>query len=152
MRNDRTKPPNAFLACVVMAPLIVVAVGCGGEPRGDVSGTVTFDGQPVAQGMVSFESTKMTGPPRNVPIRDGQYQASGATGLAPGTYRVRISADDVAAMGITPETDQHAPFNYVPLLPSAWNVQSELSVEVRDGGNTFNFSGKKGEQPQVDIP
>ena len=147
-----TKRPIVIPVCVMAALLLAVVAGCGGEPRGDVSGTVTFDGQPVAQGMISFESTKMAGPPRNVPLRDGEYQASGATGLAPGTYRVRISADDVAAMGITPETDQHTPFEYVSLLPPVWNVQSELSVEVRDGRNTFNFSGKKGEQPRVDTP
>lgn len=135
-----------------MAPLMVLAVGCGGEPRGDVSGTVTFEGKPVAQGMISFENAETAGPPRNVPVRNGEYQATGAAGLVPGTYRVRISADDVAAMGVSPETDQHTPFNYVPLLPPVWNVQSQLSVEVRQGKNTFNFVGNRGEQPRVETP
>lgn len=152
MRSGPTKRPNVILTCLMAATLPVLTVGCGGEPRGDVSGTVTFDGQPVAQGMVSFERVEASGPARNVPLRDGTYQASGAAGLTPGTYRVRISADDVDAMGIGPETDQHTPFKHVSLLPPVWNTESQLSVEVRQGRNTFHFSGNRGEPPRVETP
>lgn len=146
-------PMSHLVFRMMPAALLALAVGCGGgEPRGDVQGAVTFDGQPVAAGVVSFERTEATGPGRNVPIRNGTYDASGDAGLAPGAYLVRISAGDPTAMAPGAEDDQHAPVHYRPLLPPSWNTQSQLSVEVRDGGNTFNFSGKKGEQPQVDTP
>ncbi len=152
MRIRRTKRPNALLACVMAAALLMLAVGCGGERRGDVAGTVTFDGQPVAQGMISFECVEASGPPRNIPVRDGAYRASGAAGLVPGTYLVRISAGDLDAMADGPEADQHTPFEHVPLLPPEWNTESQLSVEVRQGRNTFNFSGNRGERPRVETP
>ncbi|MDY0165347.1 MAG: hypothetical protein RBS80_02325 [Thermoguttaceae bacterium] len=137
----------------VAAALIALLSGCGGgEPRGDVQGTVVFDGKPVPAGMVSFEPAAATGPARNVAIRDGAYRASGTLGLTPGTYRVRIAAGDAAAADEGPEADQHSPVYYRPLLPPSWNVQSELSVEVRAGRNTFNFVGTQGEAPRVETP
>ena len=63
---------------VMPAALIAVTVGCGkGEPRGDVVGEVTFDEKPVETGMVSFEPTEATAPPRSVPIQNGKYRAAG---------------------------------------------------------------------------
>lgn len=138
---------------IASAALLALTLGCGGgEPRGDVDGTVTFDGQPVAAGMVSFEPVDATGPARNVPIRDGSYRASGASALAPGAYGVRIFAGDPAAIEQSSAGDQHTPFQHVPLLPPSWNTQSQLSVDVQPGRNTFHFSGKKGEEPCMDAP
>lgn len=136
-------------------PIFALLIGCGGgEPRGDIDGTVTFDGNPVQAGIVSFESADGTSPARNVPIREGKYRASGDAGLAPGRYRVRIAAGDLGAEGpASAAVDaQHAPVEYRPLLPPSWNTQSQLSVDVRDGTSTFNFSGKRGEQPRVETP
>lgn len=140
---------------VALAGLSMLTLGCGGgEPRGEVHGSVVFNGEPVAAGVVSFESTGGTSPARNVPIRDGQYRADGDAALAPGTYRVRIAAGDPAAEAAQPggADPQHSPVEYRPLLPPSWNAQSQLSVEVRDGANTFNFSGEKGELPRVETP
>jgi len=135
------------------AALFALTLGCGGgEPRGDVEGTVTFNGQPAPGGMVSFEPADATGPARNVPIQDGAYRASGASALAPGAYRVRIFAGDPAAIEQSLAGDQHTPFQHVPLLPPSWNTQSQLSVDVRAGSNTFHFSGNKGEEPRVEVP
>jgi len=129
----------------------VLVLGCGGgEPRGEVEGTVTYDGQPVEAGMISFECTDATRPARNVPIRNGSYEASGDSALAPGTYRVRIAAGDPAAMDPDAPGDEHTRVEYVPLLPPSWNTHSELSVDVRPGGNPFHFSGNSGEAPGVE--
>ena len=137
---------------VMPAALVAVTVGCSnGEPRGEVFGEVRFDGQPVETGMVSFEPTKAMAPPRNVPIQNGEYRAGGDQALTPGTYRVRITAADRSKMGLKAANDPHARVEYVPLLPSSWNAQSRLSVDVRPGKNTFHFHGKKGEQPSVEI-
>ena len=136
-------------------PILGLLAGCGGgEPRGDIDGTVTFDGNPVQVGIVSFESADGTHPARNVPIHEGTYQASGDAGLVPGRYRVRITAGDPGAekpVAGAPDA-QHTPVEYRPLLPPSWNTQSQLSVVVQSGGNTFNFAGKQGEQPHVDTP
>lgn len=72
-----------FVAGVGCAALVVVAAGCGSGasdgysgPRGQVQGTVTFDGKPVPAGsQVLFMGTK------------GGYTATGSVG-ADGTYRL----------------------------------------------------------------
>ncbi|MDZ7616155.1 MAG: hypothetical protein U1E05_04075 [Patescibacteria group bacterium] len=140
---------------MLYTPVFALLVGCGGgEPRGDIDGTVTFDGNAVQAGIVSFESADGTSPVRNVAIHEGKYRAAGDTGLAPGRYRVRIAAGELGTEGPAAGAvdAQHAPVEYRPLLPPSWNTQSQLSVEVRDGRNSFNFSGTKGEQPRVDTP
>ena len=52
---------SAFLVCAALG----VAVGCSGSddglPREPVSGTVTFDGKPLATGTISFMPTKGSG-------------------------------------------------------------------------------------------
>ena len=141
---------RAPLPALMLLPALVL--GCGGEPRGDVEGTVTYDGQPVETGMVSFECADATRAPRNIPVRNGSYEASGPSALAPGTYRVGISAGDPAAMDRGAPGDQHTRVEYVPLLPPSWNTQSELSVDVRPGSNTFHFRGDRGEAPRVEVP
>jgi hypothetical protein len=39
---------------LVVAMLVLAAAGCGGGPKADVSGTVRFDGRPLASGSVTF--------------------------------------------------------------------------------------------------
>ena len=45
-----------MLRCVVWIPALVMllAAGSGGRPMGDVSGTVTFRGEPLALGTIAF--------------------------------------------------------------------------------------------------
>lgn len=63
-----------FLASAVLASLLVVA-GCGGEPRGKLSGTVTFDNKPLSGGTVIF-MTEDNSKTEHVPIQsDGKYSS-----------------------------------------------------------------------------
>jgi hypothetical protein len=140
--------PLTLLA--VPLALVALAVGCNrGEPRGDVVGDVTFDGQPVQAGMVSFEPMEAKAPPRNVPIENGNYRAGGDSGLTPGKYRVRITAADLSKSDPNPPKNINTRVDYVPLLPPPWHTQSKLTVDVKPGKNTFHFHGKKGEEPSV---
>lgn len=137
----------------LLAMCITVTIGCRkSEPRGDVFGSVHFDGKPVETGMVWFEPDEATFPPRSAPIENGKYHADGVAGLKPGVYRVRITAASVSEIG--GEKAAKAILSQVvsiPLLPPEWNVQSKLSVDVKPGKNVFHFHGKKGEMPNVEI-
>ena len=106
--------------------------GCGGADTSRVSGEVTYNGQPVKAGMISFEPTKGQDQVRSVPIRDGRYDAEAQVGLTPGSYLVRLTAPDLdkspppsAAVG---PNDPVSPS--VPLLPPTWNDQSKLTVDL----------------------
>lgn len=62
--------------------LMMVLAGCGGDGgpgRYDVSGTVTYNGQPVPEGVIQFRpdsSKKNNGPAVNANIVDGKYDTS----------------------------------------------------------------------------
>ena len=136
------------IGLVMMLGLLLSVPGCGhADGKSEVSGQVIFDGQPVQAGMISFESTEVTGPPRNAPIQEGSYHAT----LEPGSYLVRITAS--ASPPTSPASiDEaiHEAQEYVPLLPEEWNRDSELVVEVPPGTATVNFRGNAGEAPTVE--
>ena len=50
---------------------MLLAAGCGGRPMGDVSGTVTFRGEPLALGTIAFMSADGSVVQGNV--QDGVY-------------------------------------------------------------------------------
>lgn len=101
--------------------------------------------------MVSFEPTEAASAPHSVPLQNGEYRADGKSALRPGTYCVRITAAYLSKMDPSAANGPDAQGEYVPLLPAPWNAQSKLSVNVRPGKNTFDFHGKKGEEPSVEI-
>lgn len=147
----RTIPGN-LLCYATSAALAIAMIGCGGhEPRGEVVGHVTFDGQPIVAGMVSFEPVETAAPPRNVPIQNGEYRVSGNLALPPGSYRVRVTAADQAKMNAKAADNPNALPEFVPLLPASWNVNSNLTVKIQEGRNTTDLSGKKGETPRVEV-
>ena len=62
-----------------------------------ISGKVTFKGQPVPAGYVSFEPDVATGGSvKVIQIKDGVYDSATASdpGLKPGSYKVRIAGFD----------------------------------------------------------
>jgi hypothetical protein len=142
---------RTLMLCLIPAMLVAATAGCNkGEPRGDVAGEVQFDGRPVETGMVSFEPTQAAIAPRNVPIENGKYRVDGKGALTPGDYRVRITAADRSKMDSKKASNPNAQDEFIPLLPSPWNTQSRLTVNVKPGKNTFLFRGEKGGEPSVE--
>jgi hypothetical protein len=136
----------------LLAGLALVIGGCGGTDACRVSGEVTFNGQPVKTGAISFEPIQGQAQARSAAIRDGRYETEGKPGIPPGSYLVRLSAPDLEK---TPPVPANVgPNDYVPpavpLLPPMWNVQSKLTVELKLGKNVFHFRGNKGEAPRVE--
>lgn len=76
-------------ALLVAVPLLA-ALGCGGgaEPtRYVVSGSVTYGGQPVPKGFVTFEpddSQGNSGPGGGAPIENGRYRTTSEAGVVGG--------------------------------------------------------------------
>ncbi len=78
---------------LVFAACLTFLVGCRQSDNRVISGTVTYDGQPVKLGQVCFvpiEGTK--GPLNAAMIIDGQYRIEARGGVQPGTYRVEVAA------------------------------------------------------------
>ena len=85
------------LACTTLLVTMPFFAGCGGSgPRGvDVSGTVTFNGKPVPQGVIYFDpdtAADNDGVQGFARIRDGAYDTrETGKGIGGGAYRVRIT-------------------------------------------------------------
>ena len=86
------------LLAFVMLCAIFVLVGCSSEstrPRYQVSGTVTYAGEPVPSGLVKFEpdvDKGGVGPGSYAPIKNGTYCTE--EGLCAGPVKVRICGMD----------------------------------------------------------
>ena len=121
-----------FWLMLFLCTVTVAVVGCGGDgiERVGVSGTVSYQGQPVQEGMISFEPQGQ-GTPAGAIIKGGKYDATGTGAVPVGRYRVRISAtvEDTAnwvkdAMPVAPKKE---------LLPAKYNRDTELTLEVASG-------------------
>lgn len=132
-----------FKKTVVVVSVLVccVSLGCGGslpdEPeRVTVSGAVTYDGQPVADGEVRFVPTKGTeAPSSSAMISGGAYKAEFKGGVPVGIHRVEIRGYRPKAGGAAEETPGVAAGETLKeqYLPAKYNAKSELELTVESG-------------------
>lgn len=136
--------PTAKLTRRALAALAVLALlpaGCGQKTKlGRVSGRVTYKGQPVPNGAITFLPDP-SGPPATAPIQpDGTYTLQTpdvGEGALVGQHAVMIMALRVGpAMG--PEERDPLP---PPIIPIKYGNTSTsgLTAEVREGENTIDF-------------
>jgi hypothetical protein len=123
----------ASMTWMVATVAIVAALGCG-PTMSTVSGTVTFNGEPVAKGAISLFPSDGKGVPVGGLITDGRYTI---TGVAPGEKIVQLSAPIVAGT----RKDDYGNVSQVAeeLLPAAWGRASQKKITVTAGSMTENF-------------
>ena len=117
--------------------LMVVFAGCA-SPEADlpdlatVTGTVTMDGEPLANASVEFISASGQ-------VASGTTDGSGKYELAyvGGNMGAEIGENTVR---ITTALDAPAPPDYVDPIPAKYNQSSELKVTVEAGDNTHDFA------------
>ena len=93
MRGLTGRAPGA----VALGAALALLAGCSSDPpMAQLSGTVTFKGQPVPAGWISFTPEAGKGSVRVCQIRDGVYDSSkeGEPGIFPGKNLVRIAGFD----------------------------------------------------------
>jgi len=138
-------------ASCALAALIVLMAGCNPEkvPRlGKVTGTVTLEGQPVADARVLFEGAQ-PGEPPSVGKTDASgnyelYYSRGHKGATIGDHAVYISTYE-------PATDDN-PQVKKETIPTKYNGKSELKSTVKRGTNKMDFQLQAGEIVQPDQP
>jgi hypothetical protein len=121
---------------------LVAALGCGSRPIVPVSGKVTLNGKPLANAMVAFNPIPKEGSSEAGPGSVGTTDENGAftlkvspdrKGALVGRHRVAISATNPPTGG----GDARLPRGGRALrntIPSRYNEQSELTLEVPSGG------------------
>jgi hypothetical protein len=126
---------------ILLACAAILIAGCSrnsGPERIVVSGDVTYNGKPVADGMVYFvPPTTSSLPASGAAILDGKYNADGNGGVPVGTHKVRIEAyrylAPAAAPGAAapPTVSKNAPRQQY--LPAKYNVDTTLEISVESG-------------------
>ncbi|NLF73736.1 MAG: hypothetical protein GX575_32275 [Candidatus Anammoximicrobium sp.] len=123
-----------LFSLVSVVLLILSGCGGGGPAEYSVTGTVTFDGQPVEKGEIRFLPAEPGGAAYAGAIVNGTFECK----VTEGAKRVEISA--------TREDPTPAPDglpNYVSYIPAVYNTESTLKAEVKSSdGNTFTFDLK----------
>lgn len=124
---------SLFVVCVALA-----AVGCGGEGGAKtfaVSGAVTFNGQPVPDGQITFRDTK-AGKAFTGPIKDGKYDVKAEAG----DMWVEIVASRVVPGKVDSKTnpgiDEPVSEMYIP---RQYNAETKLTAKVDSSSRTFPF-------------
>ena len=90
---------KVFIISITFPLLLLLTLGCGGDPR--VTGRVTFadDGSPVTSGTVIFSKTGYTG--RAAIDSNGRFSVHSEAkghGIPPGTYRVHLEGTERATV------------------------------------------------------
>ncbi|MBA2114811.1 hypothetical protein [Bremerella alba] len=118
--------------------LMAMAVGCTaakeeGVARHELSGSVTLDGKPLAEGRISFDSPEDASqgiPPTSGEIKDGKYSVKTTTGTKTVriSHRVESGRDEITKEPIMTES-----------IPAKFNKKSDLTTTVSDGKNIADF-------------
>ena len=112
---------------------VVAAAGCG-STTSTVRGTVTFNGEAVAKGVISLFPTDGKGAPAGGMIENGRYAI---TGVAPGEKIVQLSAPIVA--GTRKDDYGNETQIAAELMPASWGRASQEKITVTAGSMTKNF-------------
>jgi len=125
-------PPRCSLALALL-PLVL---GCGSSET-VVSGTVTVNDQPLAQGYITFFPIEGTKAIRGTDVIDGRYQikampAERRRAVISGTPDVQLAVN-----GIGPQT--------LKIMPTANAISprtkgNQQTVEIRPGKQTIDFA------------
>ncbi len=122
-----------FATALLVTLLAVFAAGCQTDPFTDVSGTVTMDGAPIAEGEIIFLSPDNSTTPSSGPIKDGRFQFR----ATPGAKKVQINATRD-----TGRVELGWPIRE-SIVPERYNTNTELTADVKPKPpNEFKFELK----------
>lgn len=147
-RSNRKLEKKWFhLAVWLLCGLTTVsACSRSGIERAVVTGTVTYDGRPVEDGMIRFFPIEGTpGPMWGAVINNGEYSCHGKGGVPVGTLAVEIEAYRPAGTSTArvddPVGDLGDAVGNRQFLPAKYNTHTTLRVEIESGtGKTeLNF-------------
>ena len=134
-----------FARCSVAFVVLAVAwlAGCDSAPKKyKVSGTVTYKGKPIENGMITFRGDQ-AGSGAGGAIINGKYDIPAEGGLLPGNYKVSINYPDPKAPQPKPG-EPPGPEAVTPkeMLPNEYNAATKLTAEIKPQDNKVDFDLK----------
>jgi hypothetical protein len=124
---------------VLSLAVLLLLAGCGpsGPKTYPVSGTVTFDGQPLPTGFITFTPTEGDIGPDSGKVVEGKFEFRAQAGkklVEINANRPQPGAKVEPSMGAVP---------FEQYIPEAYNINTTLTAEVTSGGeNRFTFDLK----------
>lgn len=136
---------NRVLWTLCFVCLWSLLVGCSkpeysGDRRFALSGKVTYDGEPVDYGSISF--LPLAGQDQRVSggyIEGGAYSVPEAQGANAGKYRVEIRWDKLTGEKVLQSATGKMEEVRAEGLPSKYHKDSELTAEVSENQTVFDF-------------
>jgi hypothetical protein len=136
------RPRNRLRTCaLVVLVTFPFLSGCGGTLV--VEGNVTFDGEPVAEGSISFEAPDGAGPTFGGRIENGAYRITDIPTTAAGPRIVRITASRKTGKKIPagPPAPPGTMVDEIRPVPPRYNRDSKEQVNLQRGvSNRFDFT------------
>jgi hypothetical protein len=127
---------NVF-GCGTLIIALSAILGCTTGDSATVSGMVTLDGAPLKEGIVRFVPVDGKTQTASANIKDGQFSAQ----VPKGEMRVEFSAPKVVGQKKMYDTpDSPVVDEVAELLPEKYNVNSELKITVKGGGQKETFA------------
>jgi hypothetical protein len=127
--------------CALAVALAWTAAGCSMGPAvGTVTGDVTFDGQPVKDGHLTFTPVDGKGQTGGAAIVDGKFKAE----QVPATkMKVEIHGNKVIGKRKAYDTPESPMMDEIAeLLPPKYNFNSELTLDVKRGSQDIRYDLK----------
>lgn len=119
--------------------ILSLTSGCGsgdGVRRGAVAGSVSFEGEPLADGVIRFIPTGDTqGPMTEGKIADGAFRLSQTEGPCVGNNRVEVFS--FVKTGKTVRNEGVETEEIRQIIPAAYNTKTTLTAEIAAGDNTL---------------
>lgn len=120
------------IACIVYIASMCVGCGPAGPKTYRVEGTVTFDGEPILAGYITFSPQQRGETPVATQIKEGKYSLYATAGAK------RISVQ--ASRFIGPENPIMGLRAKEQYIPDRYNIETTLSATVSpEGENKFDF-------------
>ncbi|MBI1346484.1 hypothetical protein GC163_09360 [bacterium] len=137
---------------LVAIMLCALTIGCGGKAydgakRFPLSGKVTFDGEPVDGGTISFNPATENATDKQRPsggvITAGEYSIPEGQGVNAGTYQVEIRWSRPTGKQFKDTQDTGEMIDETKqVVPAKYNTVTELRAEVGTGSTTFDYDLK----------
>ena len=130
-------------------PLLMgLLLGCADENaagRFVLSGTVTYDGEPISKGTIEFfPAAGNSGKPAGAEIIDGRYEVERTIGPELGKYQVVIRANRPSGRKVPADEGSSElvdlPVQYIPPM---YNTRSTLETEVTGDQADLSFNLEK---------
>ena len=131
--------------CAAAVLAFVLMTGCSSAPEGPVvypvTGTVTFDGTPVAEGRIQFRKAEGDQQAFSGEIKDGRYSLDAQAG----SMKVEIIASRPSGKFDTSNPDEPPQPVGEMYIPAKYNAESSLTADVKPTGENvmpFDLTAK----------